>query len=169
MLVAVGSENPVKVKAVEEALERLGIRANVIPKAVPSEVSPIPIEDEVFEGAMNRVKNLENELKADIYLGLESGLFIRKNRVIIQSVAYAKGLGRDSFGLSPGFELPLRPIDVLKRRETFFEFMKRFGEGLGKREGLVGRLTKGIVTRKEFCSLAVIMALSKMMNEEFLG
>ena len=169
MLVAVGSENPVKVKAVEEALKRLGIKAEVKAKAVESGVSPIPIEDEVFEGAVNRVKNLEARVRADIYLGLESGLFIRRNRVIMQSVAYAKGFGEDSFGLSPGFELPLKPTEVLKRRETFFEFMRRFGEGLGKREGLVGRLTKGVVTRKEFCSLAVIMALSKIMNEEFLG
>ncbi len=169
MLVAVGSENPVKLKAVEEALRKMGIKANVMGKAVPSGVSEIPFEEEVFEGAKNRVRELEKLVKADLYIGLESGIFLYENKLFMQSVAYVKGLGKDAFGLSPGFELPIKPEEFKKDRKVFFEFMRKFGEGLGKREGLVGRLTKGIVTRKEFCELAIIMALSKLFNEEFLG
>ena len=164
MLVAVGSENPVKLKAVEGALKKLGLEAKVIGKAVPSGVSEIPFEEEVFEGAKNRVEGLERLLRADLYVGLESGIFLYENRLFMQSVAYAKGFGRSSFGLSPGFELPIKPEEFKKDRKVFFEFMRRFGEDLGKREGLVGRLTKGIITRREFCELAVIMALSKIFN-----
>ena len=169
MLVVVGSENPVKLKAAEEALRKMGIKANVMGKAVPSGVSEIPFEEEVFEGAKNRVRELEKLIEADLYVGLESGIFLYENKLFMQSVAYVKGFGKEAFGLSPGFELPLKPEEFMKNRKLFFEFMRKFGENLGMREGLVGRLTKGIVTRKEFCELAIIMALSKLFNEEFLG
>jgi len=162
--VVVGSANLVKVRAVKEALEELGIEAEVEALEVPSGVPPLPVGEEVFRGAENRASAAAE--RGDVGVGLESGLFLLNGKLFMISVAAVKAEGLH-FGLSPGFELPESwAPKVLKDTSEFYKMMEAYGgRELGKGKGLVGVLTKGVVTRKDFCKMAVIMAFSKAFNE----
>ena len=163
MRVVVGTTNPVKLKAVEEALEELSIEAEVIPKEVDSGVPPVPLNDEVFEGAANRA-SVAGE--GELGVGPESGLMQLHGRLFMVSVVAVKYEGKLHFGLSPGFELPERWSErVLRDRSEFFKMMEEMGgKDLGRRGGLESVLTNGVMVRKDFCKAGVIMALSKALN-----
>ena len=169
MRVAVGSLNEVKVRAVEMALSKLGVEAIVIPVDVKSGVPPIPFGEEVFEGARNRALNARAMVPADLYLGLESGLFEMNGRLFMMSVSAVLKDGSVHYGLSPGFEIPDRWANRIKGdRNEFFKFMEeKGGRDLGKRGGLVSVLTSNALTRAEFCALSALMALSKALDEEW--
>ena len=169
MKVAVGSLNEVKVKAVENALSKMGVEAIVIPVDVKSGVPPIPFNDEVFEGARNRALNAKAMVPADLYLGLESGLFEMNDKLFMISVSAVLKGDAIHYGLSPGFQIPDRwAIRIKKDRDEFFKFMEeKGGRDLGKRGGLVSVLTSNVLTRTEFCALSALMALSKALNEKW--
>jgi inosine/xanthosine triphosphatase len=162
--VAVGSTNPVKVNAVKEALKELGIRAEVVGLEVPSGVHSIPFNDEVFEGAKRRAEGAAKV--GDVGVGPESGLVELDGKLFMVSVVAVK-YGGLHFGLSPGFQIPESWAERIRRdRNEFFNMMKEFGGlDLGRRGGLVSILTKGVVTRTQFCKMGAIMALSKAFNE----
>ncbi len=169
MRVAVGSLNEVKVNAVREALREIGIEAIVIPVDAKSGVPAIPFNEEVFTGARNRALVAKEMVPADLYVGLESGLFEMNGRLFMISVSAVLKDGRFHYGLSPGFEIPERwAREIRERREAFFEFMEeKGGKDLGRRGGLVSVLTSNLITRTEFCKLSVVMSLSKALNEKW--
>ena len=77
MNIAVGSLNPVKLAAVEEAFSIVWPDTvwDVIGVAVISGVSAQPMSDiESIKGAINRAKISITELEADYGVGLEGGL-----------------------------------------------------------------------------------------------
>ncbi|NPA84790.1 MAG: DUF84 family protein [Crenarchaeota archaeon] len=166
MRVVVGSSNPVKVGAVEDALRELGIEAELASAEVPSGVHSIPFGEEIFEGAKRRAEGA-SEL-GDVGVGPESGLIEMNGKLFMVSVVAVKHEGLH-FGLSPGFELPERWAERIRRdRNEFFKMMEEFGGlELGRRGGLVGVLTKGAVTRRQFCKMGAVMALSKAFNERW--
>ncbi|WP_075049555.1 DUF84 family protein [Ignicoccus islandicus] len=169
MKVAVGSLNEVKLNAVSKALQEMGIDAIVIPVDVESGVHEIPLNDEIFEGARNRALSAKKRVPADLYIGLESGLVKMYGKTFMVSVAAVLKGESIHYGLSPGFEIPERwAVKIERDRSSFFEFMEeKGGRDLGKRGGLVSVLTSNVITRTEFCKLAVIMAVSKALNEKW--
>ena len=75
MKVAVGSTNPVKVTAVRQTITRLWPEAEIVPVAVPSGVSEMPMTDEETRiGAHNRALAARDALDADFGVGLEGGV-----------------------------------------------------------------------------------------------
>lgn len=77
MLVAVGSINPVKVKAVEKAFKEVWPQKEIMVRGieVDSGVSSQPMSDEEsIQGATNRAQKSLKELNADYGVGLEGGL-----------------------------------------------------------------------------------------------
>ena len=75
-VVAVGSGNPAKVRAVEHALRRVWPNVRVLPAEVESGVSKMPLsDDEMLLGAGNRAHNaLAAHSEADYGIGLEGGV-----------------------------------------------------------------------------------------------
>jgi len=72
--IAIGTKNPTKVNAVNQAFS-LFIDAEFISTNVPSNVSAQPLTDsETLTGAINRAKNALEAEEADIGVGLEGGL-----------------------------------------------------------------------------------------------
>jgi len=165
---AVGSTNPVKVKAVKRAAEEILGEVEVVAAPVPSGVSEVPKGEEVFRGAENRAKGVCN--MAEVCVGPESGILVIEDKPFMVTVVVVTDGDRFSYGLSPGFEMPegwkeLIKSDPLKLKDMMRTKFK--DEELGRKEGMVGRLTKGRLTREGFCYLATLMALSAFFNEEW--
>ncbi len=83
MKILIGSRNPVKIKAAEEAFLKYFKEAEVVGIEVDSKASSQPIGEETFEGAKNRALELKriNETKnlnAGFCAGIEGGIIKQK-------------------------------------------------------------------------------------------
>jgi inosine/xanthosine triphosphatase len=75
MRVAVGSTNPVKIKAVRNTLKCLSIKASVKGVEVSSDVSSQPIgQNSIIKGAIGRARRALRSGNFDLGVGIEAGL-----------------------------------------------------------------------------------------------
>jgi len=171
MKVVMGTKNPGKIEGAKQAFEKYFKDVEIEGISVSSGVGDQPINEEIFQGAKNRVKNVKeyaskNNIEADFYIASEAGItnllgdWIDINAVIIED---AKGY--QSVGTSQGFPIPDKYIEEIKRTElgkvmdTIFS-----GKELGKGKGGISFLTKDVVSRIDLTKNACIMALTKHMN-----
>ncbi len=168
MIIAVGSQNRNKIEAVQEVIQEYDFlhAAEVIGREVSSGVSRQPRSlDETVAGAQQRARAAF--VNCDYSIGLESGLIVIVNpvgRYLEHTVCALYDGRRYSLGFSAAFELPPKIVTLI------------FGEGydleqaslkvgltanpqLGNAEGLIGILTQGKVSRKEYTKPAIRMAL----------
>lgn len=173
MLVIIGTNNEGKVKSANEALKKYYEEFELIKKGVESEVSDEPVNDEIYEGAKNRVKNLKEYAKkenttADLYISVESGITNKFGKWTIINVAVIEDKnGFQSMGLSQGFEVPEKYVNEIIEGDLCKLMDKLFNvENIGAREGGVSLLTKGEITRYDLSRDAFIMALIPHINNE---
>jgi len=168
--VLVGSGNPVKVSAIRDVFMRAfpGSVIELKERAVPSGVSDQPFEEETVTGAINRARNAIAGTDAHYGVGVEAGVFfdgVAKKYLDVQYCAIIDREGNITVGHGAGFSYPDEVISlVLDGREkgiTIGDAMKIvYGkEDIGKKEGAVGFLSKGLLNRKELTEHAVIAAL----------
>ncbi len=172
--VAVGSTNPVKIRAAERAFSRAfqGLGVVVFGMDVESGVPPQPIGEETIRGAMNRAARALEASGADFGVGIEAGLFHFPNALTgyleLQWCALRDRAGRASLGCGPGFEQPPAIIEEVleKGRDVEGAIDAIFGiKGIGRGEGAIGLLSKGLMDREELTESAVLMALIPFLNE----
>ncbi|MEM2881745.1 MAG: inosine/xanthosine triphosphatase [Candidatus Bathyarchaeia archaeon] len=172
--VAVGSTNPVKIRAAERAFSRAfpGLEVIAFEIDVESGVPPQPLGEETIRGAMNRAAKALEGSGADFGVGIEAGLFPFPNTLTgyleLQWCAVRDRAGRTSLGCGPGFEQPPAIIEeVIERgRDVEGAIDAVFGiKGIGRREGAIGLLSKGLMDREELTESAVLMALIPILNE----
>ena len=173
MKILMGTKNPGKIEGARQAFEKYFENIEIEGIAVESEVPSQPVNEEIFQGAKNRVKNLkkyakQNNIKADFYISSEAGItdllgeWIDINAVVVED---AKGF--QSVGTSQGFQIPNRYIDEVKEIELGKFMDKIFNEQkLGQGKGGINLLTKGEVTRIQLTRDAFIMALISHINDE---
>ncbi len=171
MKVLVGTKNPGKIEAVKIAFDKYFDDVEVEGIKVSSDVAEQPINEEIAQGAKNRIKNLkeyanENNIEADYYVSVEAGItncfgeWIDFNFAVVED---SKGL--QSVGVSQGFEIPDRYMDEIKEKSLGFVMDRIFsGNELSKGTGGISKLTKEQVTRIEIVSNGVVMALIKHIN-----
>lgn len=175
MKIHVGTKNPRKVEAVAEALREYPefADAEVLGMDVSSEVSDQPIGlDETTKGAMNRSKNAF--VDCDYAIGLESGIFEAPyTKSGYMDVCMCSIYDGKTFHLggSSLFEYPKKMIDlVFEKHYEIDQAAKEAGftesDSIGKAQGMIGLLTKGVVDRKEYSKQAVITALIHLLNPE---
>ena len=168
MKIIVGSKNKIKVEAVKEVLENYPhlSGAEVIEIEVPSEVADQPKSlEETVGGAMNRAKNAFDN--CDYSFGLESGLMAVPNtKSGFMDVCVCAIYDGEEFhlGLSSAWEAPRavtsHMIDGgLDMTQAALKAGYSSNPNLGSAEGLVGVMTKGRLTRKEYTKQSVITAL----------
>ena len=174
LIVNVGSQNVAKVAAAEQTLKEYEMfkDAKMVGMRVDSGVSEQPLTmEETVQGAVNRAKNCHKD--CDFSIGIESGLIPVPHTISgymnIGVCAIYDGK-RFHLGLAPGFEYPKIAIDkVLKDDIDVSAAYKALAltdnEKLGNTEGgIVGKLTKGRTTRKEYSRQAIIMAMIHLEN-----
>ena len=77
MKILMGTKNPGKIEAAKQAFEKYFSNIEIEGVAVNSNVGDQPIDEEIFQGAKNRVKNLKqyattNNIEADFYIASET-------------------------------------------------------------------------------------------------
>ena len=166
-----GTKNPGKIQGAREAFEKYFDNVEIEGIAVDSEVGDQPFNQEILQGAKNRVKNLkkyakENQIEPDFYISSEAGItnslgeWIDVNCVVIED---SKGF--QSIGTSQGFPIPDKYIEEIKETELGKVMDKIFsGKDLGQGKGGISYLTKDEVSRIDLTKNAFIMALTEHIN-----
>ena len=173
MKILMGTKNPGKIEGAKQAFEKYFENIEIEGISVESEVPDQPINEEIFQGAKNRVKNLkkyakQNNIKADYYIASEAGItdllgeWIDINAVVIEDAE-----GFQSVGTSQGFQIPEKYVDEIKQTELGKVMDKIFEkEKLGQGKGGISYLTKGEVSRIDLTKSAFLMALINHINGE---
>lgn len=179
MIIAVGSTNAAKVKAVEEIIQDYPMlaRATVQSFSVASEIPEQPMSlEEIIKGAKNRARNAFEACESCRYsFGIESGLFEApgtQTGYLEACICCIYDGVKDHIGLSCGFEIPPKILDlVLNEKKDLTQACNAVGVStntkLGAAEGLIGILTKGRIDRKEYTKQCLVTALIQLENELF--
>lgn len=173
MKILVATKNPGKIEGARQAFEKYFNNIQIEGISVSSEVGDQPINQEILQGAKNRVKNLKeyainNNIEADFYVSSEAGITdLLGDWIDINAVVIEDSKGFQSVGTSQGFPIPDKYIDEIKEIELGKVMDKIFsGKELGKGKGGISILTKDEVSRIDLTRNAFIMALTKHINGE---
>lgn len=171
MKILMGTKNPGKIEGARQAFEKYFENIEIEGIPVSSNVGDQPVNEEILQGAKNRVKNLKeyaknNNIKADYFVSSEAGITnLLGEWIDINCVVVENKEGLQSVGTSQGFPIPDKYIDEIKETELGKVMDKIFSEKeLGKGKGGISFLTKGEVSRIDLTRNAFIMALTKHIN-----
>ncbi|WP_100405146.1 DUF84 family protein [Bacillus solitudinis] len=152
MKLAVGTKNPAKVHSVQEVFIREPY--TIISVDVPSEVSNQPFSDEeTMQGAINRAKaSLEIVTDAYLGIGLEGGVTETSTGLMLCNWGALTNQS-GTVWVAGGAKLPL-PHDIEKdllKGNELGDVMARYmkNKDSRKKEGAVGVLTDGMISRKD--------------------
>jgi inosine/xanthosine triphosphatase len=169
--VAVGSKNPVKIRAVSRVITQVWPEAEVVGVQVSSGVRAMPMDEtECITGAAERARAAREALDADLGLGLEGGVEPRDGHLYLMGwVAVVDRHGRES--LASGARIPLPPL-VAAAVQAGQELGPVMDDLTGREktnhaEGAVGILTQGLVTRQRSFEAGVAYALAPWLNPEW--
>ncbi|MDP3900287.1 MAG: inosine/xanthosine triphosphatase [bacterium] len=175
MKITVGSKNPQKVAAVEEIIQEYDFLKNaaVDSVAAASDVSDQPTSlDETIQGALNRARNAFKN--CDYSIGLESGL-MKVPRTKTGYMDFCAGAIYDGsqfhIGLSSCFEYPIEVTKLIIERgievdQAVHELGLSDNSRIGYSEGMIGWLTRGKLTRREYTKQALRTALIHLENKK---
>lgn len=173
MKILIGTKNPGKIEGAKQAFEKYYNNIEIEGIPVNSDVGDQPINEEILQGAKNRVKNLKeyakkNNMEADFYVSSEAGITnLLGEWIDINIVVVEDSKGYQSVGTSQGFPIPNKYIEEIKETELGKVMDKIFsGENLGKGKGGISFLTKDEVTRIDLTRNAFIMALTSHINKD---
>ena len=167
---ALGSANPAKISAVQQALAALAPGCVVVPLAVPSGVGSQPFGDTATRaGALERARAALRSSGADIAFGLEGGVELDGARVWLLSwVAAIDPSGREGYasglrmllppslatGLRAGTELGTLVDDLFDVKDS------------KTASGAIGLLTAGAVSRTDAFADLVAMSLAPWIHPD---
>lgn len=173
MKVLIGTNNKGKVEGSKQAFEKFYKNVEVIGIPISSDVSDEPVNDEIYKGASNRVNNLvkyaeENNIEADFFIGVESGITNKLGKWCIIPIAVIKDKnGFESFGTGSAFPVPDKYVEEIINKDLGKVMDKIFkGNGLKNEKGGIAHLTNDVITRYDLTREAFIMALTQFINGE---
>lgn len=171
MKVVIATKNPGKIKGAEEAFAEYFKEFEIEGIGVSSDVSEEPVNDEIYQGASNRVKNVrkiaeEQGKEADYYISIESGITNKLGAWTIINIAVIEDKnGFKSWGMSSGFPVPDKYIKEIIETDLGKVMDRIFNETeLRAQKGGIDLLTKGKISRIDLTKQAFIMALTQFMN-----
>lgn len=166
MQVAVGSTNPVKVGAVEDALAPLSPTLTAVD--VPSGVAEQPRSvGETIEGAENRARRALASSDATYGVGIEGGVDARADATYLVMWAAATDGDRLVRGGGPSLALPEPIAERIERGEELGPVLDdEFGtDGLARRSGAAGVFTDGLTDRRRALEQAVACAIGPLIAD----
>lgn len=177
VVVAVGSTNQVKIRAVETVLKDYPAfhQSLVVSCKVPTEVADQPLSlSETIRGAKKRAKNAYKACGYCTYsIGIESGLMkVRETKSgYMEFTICCIYDGKEYYiGQSAAYEMPQHIIDLvvnakMNMAEACFHGGLTTDLKLGEKEGDIGILSKGRMTRQDHSQQALIVALIQLENQ----
>ena len=173
MKILMGTKNPGKIEGAKQAFEKYFENIEIEGINVDSEVGNQPVNEQIFLGAKNRVKNIKeyakkNNIAADFYIASEAGITnLLGNWIDINAAVVESKDGFQSVGTSQGFPIPEKYIPEILETELGKVMDKLFSSnGLGKGNGGIKYLTHDVVTRIDLTRNAFVMALTSHINED---
>ncbi|MCI9365369.1 MAG: DUF84 family protein [Clostridia bacterium] len=139
MKAIIASKNQGKIEGARKALENFFDNIEIEGIGASSEVGEQPVNDNVYKGAKNRIKNLklyckENNIQADLYLAVESGISNLLGGWLITNIAVIEdNSGTQSFGIGPAFPVPERYVEDIINTNLSEVTDKIFGEDKERR------------------------------------
>ncbi len=175
MIVNIASKNPIKVGALEELIPLYDFLsgAELVSFEANSGVSEQPKSmEETVMGAVNRARKAYHH--CDYSFGIESGLMKVPHTKTgnMDFCACAIYDGRENhIGFSCAFEFPIAVTRMINEEgldasESYFRLGLTESRDIGSSEGVIGLLTRGRITRKDYTKQAIQMALIQLENRE---
>jgi len=164
--IAVGSTNRVKVEAVRTVMERVYGNVIVVQADVESGVPDQPTELETRTGAVNRAVSALGS--NDLSVGIEAGVFPTEDGLYdFQYCAILDKNGKMTVGIGSGFRYPDDVAALISNGMTVSEAMHElYGDSeIGKRQGAVGLLSRGLLDRKTLTEQSVTAAMIPRMED----
>ena len=167
MDIAVGSVNQVKVSAVRSVMEWVYGEVRITAVDVPSGVPPQPFEGQTHEGSRNRALAALGE--HDMAVGIEAGVFEMLDGLYdIQHCTIVSRDGRETYGHGSGFRYPDAIAALVRGGMTVGDAVHEvYGDtDIGKKQGAVGLLSKGLIDRKTLTEQSVTAAMIPRIWDE---
>ncbi|MCL1811624.1 MAG: inosine/xanthosine triphosphatase [Methanomassiliicoccaceae archaeon] len=163
--IGVGSKNIVKVEAVRTVMEKVFGKVIIVSAEAESGVPAQPMELETRTGAINRAVSALGD--NDLSVGIEAGIFPTDDGFYdFQYCAVLDKEGTITIGIGPGFRYPDEVTALVSDGMTVGEAMQKiYGiSEIGKKQGAVGLLSKGLLDRKTLTEQSVIAAMIPRME-----
>ncbi|MEM4229290.1 MAG: inosine/xanthosine triphosphatase [Thermoproteota archaeon] len=111
--IAIGSKNPVKVKATENVMKKIYSNVEIVSVDVRTNVPHTPLSDEdCIKGALQRAKDAIELTKADLGVGMEGGIVKRLDRYFLTGWCIVIDKNGDlAVGHGGGIELPKKIVE----------------------------------------------------------
>jgi inosine/xanthosine triphosphatase len=171
MNVAVATENPIKIRAVEQVFaeafehQEIVIQRLTLNLGLPEQ----PMGDAIAMGAIQRAEVAQQHSPADFGIGIEAGLMQVPGTarwISVQICAIVDRDGKCAIGMGPGYELPAPILDAVLAGEPLREAFERLlNLEDPERRGAIHFLSGGLLDRMDLTMQAVRMALMPWMDD----
>lgn len=158
--ISVGSINRVKVEAVRNVMERIYGEVRITAVDAKSGVPEQPFGEQTRRGAENRARMALGD--HEISVGIEAGVFEFPDGLYdIQHCCIISKDGRTTYGQGSGFRYPDEVAKLVRLGSTVGDaFDELYGsEGIGKKAGAVGMLSRGLLDRLSLTEQSVTAAM----------
>ncbi len=164
MIVAVETENPVKVRAVEAAFREAFPQGTIVARQVVCDLDTPeqPFDEAIVIGAHRRARAAVQTPEADYGVGIEAGLMTLPgcDPLSVQVCAIVDREGTASVGLGPGYQLPKDLLEAVTNGASLRDaFARILNQDDPDRHGAIYYLSQGRIDRTELTLQAVRMAL----------
>lgn len=175
MKVLIATKNAGKIEGAKRALSHYFSDVEIEGLPVESNVGEQPVNNDIYNGAKNRVRNLkkyanDNNISADLYLSIESGINNSLGRWMITNIAVIEDNDTfESYGTSPSFPVPEKLVEDIINTDLSKVMDKIFEKDVERRNkgGGIQLLTHNKITRIDLTEMAFIMALTQYINENW--
>lgn len=170
MKIAIGSTNPVKVRAAKKILRKIYPHAEFVALEVESGVPGQPRGDQQTQrGAVNRARTVRKLVRADFGIGLEAGIIETEYGVMTCAwVAIVDRAGRIGIGGSTNMLLPAQVAQRLGEGAELGAAMDEFAniKNVKHKMGAIGILTRGLSNRQRAYEEIVKLAVVRFLWQE---
>lgn len=170
MLIAIGSKNPVKIKAAKIVVKKLFPRAKVVAIEVNSSISNQPLSDqEAIKGAINRAKGALKKSASDFAIGMEGGMHkIGKNWFESGWIAVVDKNGKIGIGSSARWQVSKKISRPLLRGKELADVINNLTgrKDVHIKEGVMGLITAGHLPRHVSYSHGILFAFAPFISDK---
>jgi inosine/xanthosine triphosphatase len=170
MKVALGSKNPVKVRATKKVMRKIYRDVKIFPVKVDPGVGDNPMtEDETIEGAINRARRALEKVDADLGIGMEGGMVKKLDRYFLCGwCAVADKLDEITLSNAGYIEIPDVAVKKVLGGKELGDAMNEIVrmKDVKKKMGTIGVLTNNLMNRERSWEIALIFAMTKKLKPE---
>ena len=167
MKIAIGSTNPVKIRAVKRVVRKIFPNAEFIAREALSGVPGQPRGDkQTRRGAVNRARAVRKAARADWGIGLEAGIV--ENEFGMMTCAWCAIVdrrGRVGIGGSTNMLLPDAVAARVQAGAELGEAMDAFANirDVKRKMGAIGVLTRGLSNRQRAYEYVLTLAVARFL------